>query len=115
MFYLRLYGIRHMLKNHSNSETGNLLPPLNILFMLNSTGSFIGQDSMYHGLYYTSCGTLAGMKNNSMGPPLRIDLMTRYTMSERSALDLHLAPKFRCSAITWLIHAEVQFFNLNCF
>ena len=26
-FYLRLYGIRHMVKDHSDSERGNLLPP----------------------------------------------------------------------------------------
>ena len=25
--YLRLYGIRHMVKDHSDSERGNLLPP----------------------------------------------------------------------------------------
>ena len=26
-FYLRLYGVRHMVKNHSKSERGNPLPP----------------------------------------------------------------------------------------
>ena len=26
-FYLRLYGIRHMVKDHSDSEEGNPLPP----------------------------------------------------------------------------------------
>ena len=26
-FYLRLYGIRHMVKDHSDSERENLLPP----------------------------------------------------------------------------------------
>ena len=26
-FYLRLYGVRHMVKDHSDSERGNLLPP----------------------------------------------------------------------------------------
>ena len=25
-FYLWLYGVRHMVKNHSDSEKGNLLP-----------------------------------------------------------------------------------------
>ena len=25
-FYLRLYGVRHMVKNHSDSERGNPLP-----------------------------------------------------------------------------------------
>ena len=27
------------------------------------------QDSTYHGLWYTSCGALAGTRNSSMGPP----------------------------------------------
>ena len=27
-FYLRLYGVRHMVKDHSDSEKGNPLPPL---------------------------------------------------------------------------------------
>ena len=26
-FYLRLYGVRHMVKDHSGSERGNPLPP----------------------------------------------------------------------------------------
>ena len=37
-FYLRLYGVRHMVKDHSDSEKGNLLPPLS---PINSKGSFI--------------------------------------------------------------------------
>ena len=31
-FYLQLYGIRHMVKDHSDSEKGNLLPPHGLLF-----------------------------------------------------------------------------------
>ena len=31
-FNLRLYGVRHMVKDHSDSERGNLLLPLAILF-----------------------------------------------------------------------------------
>ena len=31
-FYLRLYGVRHMVKDHSDSMRGNLLPPLHGLF-----------------------------------------------------------------------------------
>ena len=42
------------------------------------------QDNTYHGLCYTSRGALAGTRNTSMGPPLRIDLMTHRIMSERS-------------------------------
>ena len=40
-FYLRLYGVRHMVKDHSDSEKGNLLPPHTLLFPINSKGSFI--------------------------------------------------------------------------
>ena len=32
--YLRLYGVRHMVKDHSDSEKGNPLPPHTILFRL---------------------------------------------------------------------------------
>ena len=40
-FYLRLYGVRHMVKDHSDSERGNQLPPHRLLFLINSKGSFI--------------------------------------------------------------------------
>ena len=40
-FYLRLYVIRHMVKDHSDSESGNLLLPHGLLFPISSKGSFI--------------------------------------------------------------------------
>ena len=40
-FYLRLYGVRQMVKDHSDSEKGNLLPPHRLLLLINSKGSFI--------------------------------------------------------------------------
>ena len=40
-FSLRLYGIRHMVKDHSDSEKGNPLPPHRVLFLISSKGSFI--------------------------------------------------------------------------
>ena len=40
-FYLRLYGVRHKVKDHSDSEKGNPLPPHRLLFTINSKGSFI--------------------------------------------------------------------------
>ena len=42
-FYLRLYGVRHMVKDHSDSEKGNPLPPHRLLFPISSKGSFIYQ------------------------------------------------------------------------
>ena len=41
MFYLRLYGVGHMVKDHSDSESGNPLHPHGLLFPINSKGSFI--------------------------------------------------------------------------
>ena len=41
MFYLQLYGIRYMVKDHSDSERGNLLPPHGPIFPISSMGSFI--------------------------------------------------------------------------
>ena len=40
-FYLQLYGVRHMVMDHSNSERGNPLPPHGLLFLISSKGSFI--------------------------------------------------------------------------
>ena len=40
-FYLRLYGVRHIVKDYSDSERGNPLPPHGLLFSINSKGSFI--------------------------------------------------------------------------
>ena len=40
-FYLRVYGVRHMLKDHSDSERGIPLPPHGLLFPINRKGSFI--------------------------------------------------------------------------
>ena len=35
-FYLRLYGVGHMVKNHTDSERANLLPPHGLLFPISS-------------------------------------------------------------------------------
>ena len=40
-FYLRLYGVRHMVKDHSDSERGNPLSPHRLLLSINSKGYFI--------------------------------------------------------------------------
>ena len=71
-FYLLLYGVRHMVKDHSDSERGNPLPAHGLLFSINSKRFFYApshrQDNIFHGLY-TSRGALAGTRNSSMGPP----------------------------------------------
>ena len=40
-FYLRLYDVRHMVKNHYYRESANPLPPHGLLFPISSKGSFI--------------------------------------------------------------------------
>ena len=40
-FILWLYDVGHMVKDHSDSERGNLLPPHGLLFPINSKDSFI--------------------------------------------------------------------------
>ena len=81
-FYLRLYGVRLMIKDNSNSEE-TLCRHIGCSFRLAArvllyVPSYI-QDSTYHGLCYTSRGALAGTKNSSMG-----------TFNEADYLDLHL-------------------------
>ena len=41
-FYLRLYGVRHMVKDHSDSEKGNSLPPHRL----------IGNETRFHNKNY---------------------------------------------------------------
>ena len=68
-FYLRLYGIGYMVNDHSDSERENPLPSHRLLFPLAARiplyASSHRQDNTYHGLCYTSRGTLAGTKNSS--------------------------------------------------
>ena len=62
-FYLRLYGVEHMVKNHSESKRGNPLPPHGLRFPITRKGN------TYHGICYTSRGALTGTRNIPMGPP----------------------------------------------
>ena len=68
-FYLRLYGVRHMVKDHSDSEKGNPLSPYRLLLLVNSKGSFICTIPRQDSTSYTRRGALAGTRNSSMGPP----------------------------------------------
>ena len=49
-FYLRLYGIKHMVRDHSDSEKGNPLPPHRLLFSIISKGFIY----MHHPTYRIS-------------------------------------------------------------
>ena len=58
------------------------------------------QDSTYHGLCYTSCGALVGMRNSSMGPPHEGSIR-RPIAPRANALttELHLAPSLQSVTI----------------
>ena len=57
-FYLWLYGVGHMVKDHSDSERGNQLPPHGLLFPARVLFYAPSHrlDSTYHSLCYTSRG-----------------------------------------------------------
>ena len=106
-FYLRLYGVRHMVKDHSDSEKGNPLLPHRLLLLINSKGSFIRtipQDNTYHSLCYTNCGALAGTRNSSMGPPHEGSI--RWPMSECSTSELRPAPFENVSNLSFSYKCE---------
>ena len=62
-FQLRLYGVRHIVKDHSDTERGNPLPPYRLLFPISSKdllyASFHRKYNTYLVLCYTSRGALA--------------------------------------------------------
>ena len=73
-FYLRLYGIGHVVKGHSDGQRGKLLPPLHgLLFPISSKRAFIctipQTGSHIPRPCYTSRGALGVTRNSSMGPP----------------------------------------------
>ena len=96
-FYLRLYGVRHMVKDHSDSEKGTRCRHIGYAYRLAAQVLLYApshrQDSTYHSLCYTSCGALAGMRNGSMGPPHEGSIQ-RPIAPWVNALttELHLAP-----------------------
>ena len=66
-FYLRLYGIRHMVKEENHCHHIGYSFRLAARFFLYASSH--RQDNTYHSLCYTSREALAGTRNSSMGPP----------------------------------------------
>ena len=68
--YLRLYGVRHMVNDHSDSGRGNRCRHMGYSFRLTARVLLYApshrQDNTYHGLCYTSRRALAGTRNSSM-------------------------------------------------
>ena len=78
-------GKWHMVKDHSDSERWNLLPPYGLLFLISSKGYFI----MHHPtdkIAHTMVFVIPVMKHwlEWEIAQWRIDPMTHHTMSERS-------------------------------
>ena len=72
-FYLQLYDVRHMVKDHSDRREETCCRHMGYSFRLTTRVLLYApshrQDSTYHSLCYTSCGALAGTRNSSMGTP----------------------------------------------
>ena len=95
-FILRLYGIGHMVKDHSNSvREETRCRHMGYSFRLTARVLLYApshrQDSTYHSLCYTSRGALAGTRNSSMGPPHEGSI--RRPITNALTTELHLAPK----------------------
>ena len=68
-FYLRIYGIRHMVDDHSDSERGYMGYSFRLEARVLLYASSNRQDNTYHGLCYTCRAALVGTRNSSVGPP----------------------------------------------
>ena len=100
-----------MVKDHSNCERGNPLPPQRLLFPISSKGSFIcitsshRQDNTYHSVCYTSHGLLAGTWNTYWS-----------TMKDRSDDPSHhdrtLLPSRSTKMVTSLRYTNIQIENI---
>ena len=105
-FYLRLYGVRHMVKDRSDSERRNLLPPLpGWLVLISSKGSFIciiPHRRARTKVFVIPTGSLVGTRNTSLSRPWGTEPITHHTMSRCSTIELHLAPCTRETQTTEL-------------
>ena len=70
-FYLRLYGVGHMVKDHSARKETRCRQYMGYSFQLAARDHVYApsnrQDSTYHGCYYTNRRALAGTRNSSVG------------------------------------------------
>ena len=70
--YLRLYGIGHIVKDLSKCKRKPAAATTWVTLRLAASVLLYApshiQDSIYHGIYYTSRGALAGTSSSSMGP-----------------------------------------------
>ena len=94
-FYLRLYGIGHMVMDYREETCCNhyigysfSITARDLLYTPSQR-----ENSMYHSLYYTSHGALTRTRNRSVSPPWGIDPKTHHIISRCSTTELNLAPR----------------------
>ena len=119
-FYLRLYGVRHIVKDHFDSEKRNLLLPHGLLFPISSKGSFIctiPQTGLHipQPLLHQSWST-GWMRNSSVGSPHEGSIWRPIApWANALTMELHLAPSW-CRAYGKRNKGNVLFNNtLNTF
>ena len=88
-FYLRLYGIRHEVKDHSDNERQNPLPPLHgLLFPINALSNRIIRTTSF---VTPLMEIVVVTRKLSVGPSRWIDQTTYCNMSVRATTELRLA------------------------
>ena len=110
-FYLRLYGVRHMVKNHSDMREETRCRHIGYSFWLAARvllyASSHRQDNTYCSLCYTSRGALAGTRNSSMGPPHEGSIRRPIApWANALTTELHLAPGVWWIKVGW---SEISF------
>ena len=123
-FYLRLYGVSHVVKDHSDSEREETCcHHIGYYFWLAVRvilyPSSHRQDNTYYSLCYTSCGALAGARNSISGSTMkdRSDDPSHYDwmLLPRSYISLldsvtwqinYLALRLVGTTIKWLHHSD---------
>ena len=97
-FYLRLYGVRHMVKDHSDRREETCCRHIGYSFRIAARvllyASSHRQNNTYHGLCYTSRGALTRTRNSSMGPPHEGSIRRPIApWANALTTELHLAPQ----------------------
>ena len=121
-FYLWLYGVRHMVKDHSDSERGNRCRHIGYSFRLAARvllyASSHRQDNTYHGLCYTSRGALAGTRNSSMGSPHEGSILKLFNARTNAIRTFSLRiEQFLFPSLTFQTfwkHLHTLFYHLMC-
>ena len=95
-FYSSLHAVRHMVKDHSDTERGTRCRHMGYSFWLAARVLLYAshrQDNTYHSLCYTSRGALAGTRNSSMGSPHEGSIRRPIApWANALTTEIHLAP-----------------------